>query len=155
MLTHFTRFVPQQIPSAKPYPTSGNIIRHEKSLRSGGKRAHTGFVVLCAAALLAFLSPKIARAQDCLVSAQVEPAASRSVQLDVTCPGAPFFKLSESPDYQESATTGVVVSVDSIDPFGEYADLSIRYPDGTAGGNATPLCGDRHRARGAHPGSAV
>ncbi|MHC4385350.1 MAG: hypothetical protein ACYS0J_21350, partial [Planctomycetota bacterium] len=57
----------------------------------------------------------------------------------MACPGAPFFKLSESPDFQEALDTGVVVSIDGIGPGGEYADVSIRYPNGVPGGNGVPF----------------
>ena len=41
MLNRFTRFVSQNTPSAKSYPTSGNVIRHAKPLWTRGKRTHT------------------------------------------------------------------------------------------------------------------
>jgi hypothetical protein len=64
---------------------------------------------------------------------------SRNIKLDVTCLDAPFFKFSESPNYQETIETGVVVTIDQIDPQGKYAEVSIRYPNGTTGGNAIPF----------------
>lgn len=76
---------------------------------------------------------------DCSVSALADTTITRDTQLNVSCPDASFFKLSESPDFKESAETGVSVSIDYIDPMGEYADVSIRYPNGTAGGNAIPF----------------
>jgi len=95
--------------------------------------------ILSVSALLAVLSPKAAQAQECTVSAQTDIFSTRDIQLDITCPNAPFFKLSESPDFNESPETGVVVTIDNIDPLGEYADVSIKYPNGTAGGNAVPF----------------
>lgn len=96
-------------------------------------------IPLWSALFLLFFSLGSAQAQDCSVSALTDTATSRDTQLTVNCPDAPFFKLSESPDFKESADTGVAVSIDYIDPMGEYADVSIRYPGGTDGGNAIPF----------------
>jgi hypothetical protein len=97
------------------------------------------FLLHCLVALVVALSSPVVQAQNCAVSAPEETVASRQIQLNISCADAPFFKLSESSDFQETSQTGVVVSLDSIDPQGEYADISVLYPNGTAGSNAIPF----------------
>jgi hypothetical protein len=135
-------FFPQSIPSAQPSPPTCEAISSERLPYTADNPDVLHYrravcLVLGAAALLAAFTTKAARAQDCSVSARDETAVSRRIQLDLNCPNAPFFKLSESPDYGETAETGVTVTIDNIDPLGEYADISVFYPNGTAGENAT------------------
>ena len=110
----------------KPNPTSRTIKQHDSPLRFRKERSCAALLILCVAALLAVINPNVLFAQDCFVSAQSEVFSTQHIQLDVTCPNAPFFKLSESPDFKESAETGVAVMIDYIDPLGQYADVSIR-----------------------------
>lgn len=89
--------------------------------------------------LLLFNFSGAAEANNCTVTSDSNTAMSRKIELNVFCPDSPFFKLSESPDFQESATTGVTINIDSIDVGSEYADISVTYPNGIPGGNGIPF----------------
>lgn len=99
----------------------------------------SAFFLLITALLLPIYFTSFAMAQECSISSPSDYVTSPDIQLDITCPDAPFFKLSESPEFQETSDTGVTVSIDYIDTQGGFADVSIRYPNGSAGGNAIPF----------------
>lgn len=90
------------------------------------------------AILMVLLSNSIAQTQTCTVSPRSNPVSDRQIQLDINCP-APLFKLSESPDFEESVDTGVVVNLEAVDPLGSYADLTIQYPNGVNTDIPTPF----------------
>ena len=78
------------------------------------------------------------RAEACTLSAP-DNTDSREIELTVDCPGAPFFKISERSDFGETAASGVVVTIDAVGPDQAYADISVSYPGGVAGGNGLPF----------------
>lgn len=71
-------------------------------------------------------------ASSCTVSAASQ-TAERQISVDVDCPDAKFFRLSESSDFNESPGSGVNVQVDYVDPDKKFADISVTYPDGVQG----------------------
>jgi hypothetical protein len=122
-------------------PDSCSLLRRtsRRDVARNGLGARKALRVWGLAGSVAALGVMPADAQECSVTGPAGPISTRSVELEVTCPGAPFFKLSESPDYEETAEAGVVVDIDGIGPGGAYADVSIRYPNGVPGGNGVPF----------------
>jgi chitodextrinase len=68
---------------------------------------------------------------QCSATTPSTSTSQRQIQVDLTCPGASFFKLSEKPDFKESDATGVAIEILSFDPNGEFVDLAVTYPSGT------------------------
>ncbi|MGR8940826.1 MAG: Ig-like domain-containing protein [Gammaproteobacteria bacterium] len=82
---------------------------------------------------------------NCAISSNSTTSETRQVDLNISCPGSPFFKLSETPGFNETAGDGVVINIDSVDAGKEYADISISYPNGINGGHGIPFQVSDHR----------
>src|SRR5687767_9403189 len=65
--------------------------------------------------------------------------SQRTIQVNLDCPGATFFKLSETPDFKESDSTGVAIEITGVDPNNESVDISVTYPAGTPSFPAQPF----------------
>jgi chitodextrinase len=76
---------------------------------------------------------------QCSASTPSSSTSQRQIQVNLTCPGASFFKLSETPDFKESDSTGVAIEIVSFDPNNEFVDISVTYPAGTPTFPAQPF----------------
>jgi chitodextrinase len=76
---------------------------------------------------------------QCSASTPSSATSQRKIQVDVTCPGASFFKLSETPDFKESDSTGIAIEIVNFDPANEFVDISVTYPAGTPTFPAQPF----------------
>jgi len=76
---------------------------------------------------------------QCSASTPSSSTNQRQIQVNVVCPGASFFKLSETPDFKESDPTGVAVQITNVDPNNEFVDISVTYPAGTPTFPAQPF----------------
>jgi chitodextrinase len=68
---------------------------------------------------------------QCSATTPSASTSQRQIRVNLTCPGASFFKLSETPDFKESDSTGVAIDILSFDPNGEFVDIAVTYPAGT------------------------
>jgi chitodextrinase len=68
---------------------------------------------------------------QCSASTPASSTSDRKIQVNVECPGASFFQLSETPDFKESSSTGVAIEITNVDPNNEFVDISVTYPAGT------------------------
>lgn len=90
--------------------------------------------------LLAGLLSTSENTNPCSITAASTTTHERTLTIQAYCPSAKFFKISESPDFKESTTTGPSVTVLNTDPNGEFVDVAIAYPNGsTIGGSTTPF----------------
>ena len=85
---------------------------------------------------LIFVGP--ARSVPCSISTPGF-TTNRQITVDATCQGAKFFKLSDTPDFRESAASAPTVTVTNVSPTGDYADLDIVYPGGVDGPPSQPF----------------
>ena len=76
---------------------------------------------------------------QCSASTPSSSTSQRQIQANLTCPGASFFKLSETPDFKESDSTGVAIEIVNIDPNNDFVDISVTYPVGTPAFPAQPF----------------
>src|SRR5215213_7934578 len=76
---------------------------------------------------------------QCSASTPVSSTSQRKIQVNLECPGASFFQLSETPDFKESDSTGVAIEIVNVDPNNEFADISVTYPAGTPTFPAQPF----------------
>lgn len=76
---------------------------------------------------------------QCSASTPSSSTSQRTIQVNVTCPGASFFKLSETPDFKESDSTGVAIEIVNVDPNNEFVDISVTYPAGSPTFPAQPF----------------
>jgi chitodextrinase len=76
---------------------------------------------------------------QCSASTPASSASQRTIQVNVACPGASFFKLSETPDFKESDSTGVAIEIIDVDPNNDFVDISVTYPAGTPTFPAQPF----------------
>jgi hypothetical protein len=68
---------------------------------------------------------------QCSASTPSPATSQRQIQVNLTCPGASFFKLSETPDFKESNSTAVAVEIMNVAPNNDFVDISVTYPAGT------------------------
>ena len=76
---------------------------------------------------------------QCSASTPSSSTSQRQIQVNLVCPGASFFKLSETPDFKESDSTGVAIEIINVDPNNEFVDISVTYPAGTPTFPAQPF----------------
>jgi hypothetical protein len=76
---------------------------------------------------------------QCSASTPSSSTSQRQIPVNLVCPGASFFKLSEVPDFKESESTGVAIEVTNVDPNNEFVDISVTYPAGTPTFAAQPF----------------
>ena len=76
---------------------------------------------------------------QCSASTPLSSTSQRHIQVNLECPGASFFTLSETPDFKESDTTGVAIEITNVDPNNAFVDISVTYPAGTATFPAQPF----------------
>ena len=76
---------------------------------------------------------------QCSASTPASSTSQRQIQVNLACPGASFFKLSETPDFKESDSTGVAIEITNVDPNNEFVDISVTYPAGTPSFPAQPF----------------
>ena len=76
---------------------------------------------------------------QCSASTPSSSTSQRTIQVNLTCPEATFFKLSETPDFKESDSTGVAIEIVNVDPNNEFVDISVTYPAGTPTFPAQPF----------------
>ena len=76
---------------------------------------------------------------QCSASTPSSSTSQRQIQVNLECPGASFFTLSETPDFKESDTTGVAIEITNVDPNNEFVDISVTYPAGTPTFPAQPF----------------
>ena len=76
---------------------------------------------------------------QCSASTPASSTSQRQIQVNLACPGASFFKVSETPDFKESDSTGVAIEITNVDPNNEFVDISVTYPAGTPTFPAQPF----------------
>jgi hypothetical protein len=76
---------------------------------------------------------------QCSASTPFPSTSQRQIQVNLECPGATFFELSETPDFKESDSTGVAIEILNVDPSNEFVDISVTYPAGTPTFPAQPF----------------
>jgi chitodextrinase len=76
---------------------------------------------------------------QCSASTPSSSTSQRKIQVNLACPGASFFELSETPDFKESDSTGVAIEIINVDPNNEFVDISVTYPAGTPTFPAQPF----------------
>ena len=68
------------------------------------KHSPLGFLLIV---FLINASPAV-EANNCTVTADSNTTLFRKIELNVYCPDSPFFKLSESPEFKETETSGAI-----------------------------------------------
>ena len=76
---------------------------------------------------------------QCSASTPSSSTSQRQVQVNLACPGASFFELSETPDFKGSDSTGVAIQIVNVDPGNDFVDISVTYPAGTPAAAAQPF----------------
>lgn len=104
--------------------------------RPRGLRGALVAALLVLAQGLVFVGP--ARSVPCSISTPGF-TTNRQITVDATCPGARFFKLSDTPDFREPTASAPTVTVTDVSPTGDYADLDIVYPGGVDGPPSQPF----------------
>ena len=116
--------------------TESAAARSAAHRRPRGLRAALVAAVLVLAQGLIFVGP--VGSVPCSISTPGF-TTNRQITVDATCQGAKFFKLSETPDFRESAASAPTVTVTSVSPTGDYADLDVVYPGGLDGPPSQPF----------------
>ena len=110
------------------------------SCGEGGTLRRTVIEFACPILALMIVLGTGARADaQCSASTPVTSTSQRQIPVNLACPGATFFKLSETPDFKESESTGVAIEITNVDPNNEFVDLAVTYPAGTPGFPAQPF----------------
>jgi len=84
-------------------------------------------------AILLLTGTKAVDAQSTCSVVPGTAVTNNQLQLNVQCPNAPFYKVSESPDFKETASSGISIDVSNISTDKSSADISVSYPGGTTG----------------------